>query len=172
MTSALGELMGAHLRSVFGKSGKVALGFPIPPQTRYWFPPPTLHFLQRTLVRVVPAGRHFFQVAVLCLYDLISGGSMECEITRSTQLSTCHRLHKSHPFMVRPRSGTSPVWPSTVERPGSGPGSCGAGLSVEGPRHGARIPLRHWPPGRLCRGGPSSGSRRLPARKGFGAYLW
>jgi hypothetical protein len=34
-------------------------------------------------------------VPILRFYNLISGVSMECDITWSTQLPTCHRFHES-----------------------------------------------------------------------------
>jgi hypothetical protein len=82
--------------SVFGESGKITLDLPVPPNSRYRILPPTLHARQSGLVRVITLCDHFFQVAILRLYNLISRISMEWEITWSAHLFTCHCLHESH----------------------------------------------------------------------------
>lgn len=58
-------------------------------------PPPTLHVLQGSLVRIVTALDHFPQVAVLCLDDLVSARALMREITRSTHLLAGHRFHQA-----------------------------------------------------------------------------
>jgi hypothetical protein len=62
--------------------------------------PPTLHSVQRILVRVITPCDRFFQVPVLRLYNFIRGIPVEYEITRSTQLPACHCLHRSR-FLSR-----------------------------------------------------------------------
>ena len=43
--------------------------------------PSTLHYPQGGFVRLVTARDHFSQMAILCLYDIISGVSLVSEIT-------------------------------------------------------------------------------------------
>jgi hypothetical protein len=55
--------------------------------------PPALHSRQSTLVRLISARDDVPEVLVLRLYDVISGISMEREITGSAQVLARHRLH-------------------------------------------------------------------------------
>ena len=89
--------------SVLGEGSKITLYLPIPPHSGYRFSPPSFHALEGALVRVITAGHHFFEMAILRFYHLISRISVEGEITWTTHLSTCHRLHKAlHPFIATP----------------------------------------------------------------------
>jgi hypothetical protein len=82
-------------QSVFGKSGKITLGLPIPRHSREGMFPPALHLLQSALVGFVTPRDGLVQMLVLRFYDLIGGISVEREVTRSTQLFACHGLHGS-----------------------------------------------------------------------------
>src|SRR4051795_12258047 len=56
-------------RSVFGQIGEVALGRLVPTHPRDRVPPPGLHGLERTRVRLVAARDDFFEMAILGLDD-------------------------------------------------------------------------------------------------------
>jgi hypothetical protein len=56
--------------------------------------PSTLHLRQGTFVRFIPACDRFLEMVILRFYNLIGSLSMEREITWSTQLFTCHCLHR------------------------------------------------------------------------------
>jgi len=49
-------------------------------------------------VLVVAAVGHFLEMAVLGLYDLVSGGTVVGEVTWAAQLLARHRLHVSLPL--------------------------------------------------------------------------
>jgi hypothetical protein len=54
---------------------------------------PALHLVQRWLVGCVTLRDDFFEVAVLCLDDLVGGCSVMCDVAVAAQLLACHRLH-------------------------------------------------------------------------------
>jgi hypothetical protein len=58
-------------------------------------PPPTLHVLQSTLVRIVTALHHFPEMAVLCLDDFVGRGAVMRELAWSAHLLTGHRFHRA-----------------------------------------------------------------------------
>src|ERR1035437_2828818 len=87
--------------SVFGKSSKGLLGVHVPLHSRHRMSPPVLHALPGTLVRLVTRCDHFFQMAVLGLYDLISRVPVEWGIARSTHLFACHCFHVRLRLLVR-----------------------------------------------------------------------
>jgi hypothetical protein len=49
-------------------------------------------------VTCITSGDHFFQVAVLCLDDLVSCFSLKLKVTGPTQLLTRHCFHWNSPF--------------------------------------------------------------------------
>src|ERR1022692_1929685 len=68
--------------------------------------PSALHRLQGALVRLVSSCYLRSQMLIFCLYDLVGGISMECEIAWSTHLLACHFLHRFHflPYVTSFRS--------------------------------------------------------------------
>src|ERR1035437_6139157 len=74
--------------------------------------PPVLLALPGAFVRFITRCDHFFQMAVLRFYDLISRISMEWGITWSTHLLTCHCLHIYDLLVVR-----GPVASSVLSSP-------------------------------------------------------
>jgi hypothetical protein len=56
-------------------------------------------------VTCITSGDHFFQVAVLCLDDLVSCFSLKLNVTGPTQLPTCHCFHWNFSFLSSSRSG-------------------------------------------------------------------
>src|SRR5439155_20514697 len=106
--SGMARSVGSSVRrggSVFGESGKVLLGFPVPPHASYGMLPSALHLLQGALVRFVALCDHFLQMLVLRLDDLISGVSTERDVTRSTHLLACHRFHPDDLLSRHPSCG-------------------------------------------------------------------
>ena len=91
-------------QSVFRKSSKVTLDLPVPPHARDRSLPPTFHCLQRTLMGGVTFGDHLLQMPILRLDHLIGRRPPEFELTRPTQLLTCHDLHAC-PFPRGLRTG-------------------------------------------------------------------
>src|SRR2546430_851160 len=93
------------VRSVFGKGSKGLLCTDIPAHSFYRILPSALHALQGIFVRFIATCDHFLQVGIFRLNDLISGVSMELDITRATHLATRHRFHEfSPPFTVYRRN--------------------------------------------------------------------
>jgi hypothetical protein len=71
--------------------------------------PPTLHARQGVFVRFITPCDHFFQMAVLRFYNVISLVPMEWGITRSTHLLTCHCFHICHLLLAVYRRHSSCV---------------------------------------------------------------
>lgn len=65
--------------------------------------PPAMHLPQGIGVQFITACDDFFQMFILCLYDLIGSVPVVREVTRSTQLLTCHGLHSLVPFIESSR---------------------------------------------------------------------
>src|SRR6266852_5621750 len=85
-------------RSIVGKSSEVTLGVLVPCHSGQGMLPPPLHRLQRILVRIVTPGDDALQMLILSLDDLVSGISLEREVTWPAQLFTRHRLHSLSSF--------------------------------------------------------------------------
>ena len=98
-----GRWRSLNLCSVFGKDGKIALRLLVPSHSFDGMLPPAFHRLRGSFVRRVTLGDHFVEMTILRLYDLICGRAMVRKITRSTQLSTRHRLHEAPRFLSRVR---------------------------------------------------------------------
>src|ERR1700736_2295412 len=77
---------GAPRSISLGKRSKSTLRLPVPPHPCQGIPPPTPHLSQRTLVRVIAAGDHVFQVFVLRFDHLIRIVPVVREVAWSTQL--------------------------------------------------------------------------------------
>ena len=100
--------------SGFGKSSKGLLCVHVPLHSRHGMSPSVLHALPGALVCFITGCDHFFQMAVLRLYDFISRIPMEWRITWSTHLLTCHCFHVRLLLLVR-----GSVASSALKRPPS-----------------------------------------------------
>ena len=75
-----------------GKCSKIPLRLRYHPFSN-GVPPSAFHFLQRTPMRVVAAGHHVLEVAILRLDHLIGRFAVVREVAGSAQLLARHRLH-------------------------------------------------------------------------------
>src|SRR5262249_21161543 len=86
--------------SAFWELGDVSLGRPIPAPPRDGMPPPALHVLEGTGVRVIAARDHLSEMTILGLDDRVSRLALQPMVTRPTQLLACHRLHELTAFFT------------------------------------------------------------------------
>src|SRR5664280_711467 len=87
---------GTGCHSGLRKGGELALGLPIPAHAFDRMLPSALHLLQGILVRRVTRGDHVLEMLILRLDDVVCGRPLVGNITRATQLPTCHGCHGFH----------------------------------------------------------------------------